>query len=298
MNYENWEHLVPEALRELIYEALKNKDEKFIRGIECFAGISSWDDIAGIARIIATLFEKMIWAKEEAEKIKNRIEKEYPELSRLGIIENLEKNREKYENRWIKKENFIEAVITKEVHSGKTHREAKRVVFERIEALEKHNFVEEDESGEFIRLSEIWFKYLDDIMTKEKTQQGIYIWAIGKIIGHALVGEIRYGEDNEKIIRPFKVLRNVVNVAAKNDPNNPKIKEEEIIDYFIAEHGVKPNRWVDFKQQDKMKASDIRAITGEKDGYIYFNREMARANELINKRVNELWQQRQRGNAE
>ena len=99
MSYnDEWEHLIPEALRELIYEALKNKDDEFIRGVECFAGISLWDDITGIARIISMLFEKMIWAKEEAEKIKNRIEKEYPELSKLGVIENLEKNREKYEN--------------------------------------------------------------------------------------------------------------------------------------------------------------------------------------------------------
>lgn len=279
------DELIPEVLLEIIIDSLENEDAETLRGIECFSAVTEWPELRGYAIIISTIFNYTLENERNIENLEESINKliEEDPYRNGETIETLERSKNKKQEGWIREEEIIKA------SKGST----RSAVVKRIGTLEKHGFIEgrEMDGENWIRFTDMWKEYIKDLKSRGE-EKDMYVYSMGIMIGHAVVGETRYG-DKKKSLATLRVVMHALNVTDADG----KIKDYEVANLY-TEHRVAPAAWTTFKEKDGEKVKEIRAITSRSDGYIYFNREMLRVNELMNTRINELLMSRVRGNEE
>ncbi len=264
----------PDALGELILNALERRDFGLLRGLQCFSEATRWTVTEGMESIINTLFEKSIEMKREAEDLRSRLTADEAHYMYIGTYEKMKRRLERLEKMQIP---FIEV---KSVCRGLSPRQ----FLEHIEMLEESGFIETNRSGGWER-SLVWLprRYWDGIIDdaiSRGSEDSIYGSALGTMIAHASRG---------KTVRTLKPIVNVLNKSKDGETTENEATEE----YIKQQLGVR--KWYNFKKRDSMKNEQIKAIVYADGRKIIFSREMVLANRQWLTMTHELLRRRGRG---
>lgn len=260
-----WEYH-PQALSDLILEALEKEDRELLRGLQCFSEATEWAGIQGMEKIVNTLFEKSLEKRKEAEEYKNRLVVNGNHYEEIGVYEALERR----VNNLMKMEiPFLELKQACQL--------TKNQFLENLNMLEKNGFIETNrtrywDSSVMWLPKRYWEWVVEDVFRSGKSAD-IFISSLSKMIAYA---------SKNKTIKTLQVIVNVLNKHKDGEITLTEFGEA------YAEKRLPYGAMANFIERDSKKAEDIRAITSRDENKLFFNREMLRANEMWRERAWEL----------